>query len=244
MHLVIPCMKCQFDAADPCDRLTSVEFRDDGRYELACDRGHRTVTILQEARYEVLFEIGLNAILDGYYREAVSSFAASLERFYEFACGVLLEEAGIRREDVLSTWKLVSTSSERQLGTFAFLWLRQFSEVPVLLGNENVAFRNNVIHKGMLPTIEAATAFGDSALSVILPKLARLARELDSSFGKAIFHTLEERRTRDDKGANTGTMTIPTVFRMARSEPEVTHSVAYHLARISKSRAAASRRVV
>ena len=236
MRLVIPCMKCGFDSVDPREKYTSVEFRDDGRFELECERGHRTVTILQEAKYEVLFEIGLNAIIDGYYREAVSSFAACLERFYEFSVGVLLEEAGVARGKVRSTWKLVSTSSERQLGAFALLWLRHFSEVPALLSTNDVAFRNDVIHKGLIPTAESATAFGDAVLVVILPKLARIAGELSESLGKSIFHTLSERRTEGDTRLSAGTMTIPTAFRLAQAEPEVPHSVASNLLRIAQAR--------
>jgi hypothetical protein len=38
----------------------------------------------------VLFDIGANAVVDGYYREAITSFSASLERFYEYFLGALL----------------------------------------------------------------------------------------------------------------------------------------------------------
>lgn len=81
MRLLIPCMKCLQELERPDEWFGRVEFRDDGCYEVVCRRGHSTVTLLQEEKYEVLFEIGVNAILDGYYREAVASFAASLERF-------------------------------------------------------------------------------------------------------------------------------------------------------------------
>lgn len=229
-------MKCQFDPAGSREQLTKVGFRDDGRYELLCDRGHRTVTIIQEAKYEVLFEIGVNAIIDGYYREAVSSFAACLERFYEFASSVLLEEAHIERKDVLASWKLVSPSSERQLGAFAFLWLRHFAEVPVLLSTNNVAFRNDVVHKGVIPTPERAVAFGDAVLDVVLPKLARMRSELQESLHKAVFYTLSERRAPEDGSLQPATMTIPTIFRLAQSESDEKQTVASHVARVSIAR--------
>lgn len=61
-----------------------VEFRDDGLYKVACPRGHVTVTAIQEQKFEVLFDLGAMALLDGYTREAVSSMAASLECFFEY----------------------------------------------------------------------------------------------------------------------------------------------------------------
>ena len=57
---------------------------DDGRYEIRCQAGHLSTVFLDNLKFELLFEMGLNALLDGYPRDAVSSFASSLERFYEF----------------------------------------------------------------------------------------------------------------------------------------------------------------
>ena len=47
--------------------------------QIKCSRSHETTAILQEQKFEILFDIGAHAILDGYYREAVSSFTSSLE---------------------------------------------------------------------------------------------------------------------------------------------------------------------
>ncbi|WP_238149350.1 hypothetical protein [Arsenophonus endosymbiont of Aleurodicus floccissimus] len=62
----------------------TVEFKNDGRYEITCQNGHSSITFLQQQKFEILFDIGACAIIDGYYREAVSSFTSALERFYEF----------------------------------------------------------------------------------------------------------------------------------------------------------------
>src|SRR6266852_7038801 len=76
-------------------RMYPQEVRDDARYEVVCLRGHRSIVLLQEQKFEVLFELGANAILDRYYREAVMSFTASLEQFYEFAIYVLCLHRGV-----------------------------------------------------------------------------------------------------------------------------------------------------
>lgn len=214
-------MECLKELGRPGDWLGHVEFRDDGRYELECPRGHTFITILQEQKYEVLFEIGINAILDGYYREAVASFAAALERFYEFAVKVVLEEGAVDHADVLATWKLVTNQSERQLGAFIFLWLNRFRKIPDLLPKKSVEFRNEVIHKGRIPTREEAHAFGDAVLEVIVPKLAQLREHLKEAMIKATFYTLKARHSSDAQ-IQPSTMSIRTVFRavgIPSSEP-------------------------
>ncbi len=73
----------------------NINIRDDGIYEATCPEGHKTYTLLQQLLFEVLFDIGAYAITDGYYREAVSSFTASLERFYEFYVKVISLKYGV-----------------------------------------------------------------------------------------------------------------------------------------------------
>ncbi|MCB1615105.1 MAG: hypothetical protein KDI30_03730 [Pseudomonadales bacterium] len=51
----------------------------DGHYEFVCENGHTSVVRLQEEAFQVMFEMGLHAINDRYYREAVVNFASSLE---------------------------------------------------------------------------------------------------------------------------------------------------------------------
>ena len=154
MRLMVSCTQCLQEFGNPRNEFARVEFRDDGRYELACSFGHRTTIILQQQKFEVLFEIGTYAILDGYYREAVSSISTSLERFYEFAVRVFLENASKSDTLFLNCWKKVASQSERQLGAFIFLWAHHFNEPPELLSNSQVSFRNDVIHKGKIPRSE------------------------------------------------------------------------------------------
>ncbi|MGL5998259.1 MAG: hypothetical protein ACRC1I_17390 [Pseudomonas proteolytica] len=83
MQLTLSCVQCLQENGRP-GGASHIEVRDDGCYMATCLSGHRTVTVLQQHKFGVLFEIGAHAILDGYYREAVSSFTSSLERFYEY----------------------------------------------------------------------------------------------------------------------------------------------------------------
>lgn len=144
MRLPFTCMQCAFgdDANSHLPYPKYVELRDDGRYEFTCENGHTTVTVLQEQKFEVLFDLGTYAILDGYYREAVASFTSSLERFYEFFIKAALFEDELDEATVAETWKQVSSQSERQLGAFIFVYLKSFSEQPLLL-------RKNRLSSGM-----------------------------------------------------------------------------------------------
>ncbi len=75
--------------------MQRVELLDGNNYTFTCENGHKQTVLLQQQKFEMLFEVGANAILDGYYREAVSSFASSLERAYQFFSTVCLIERGV-----------------------------------------------------------------------------------------------------------------------------------------------------
>lgn len=173
MYIPINCMTCFQEDGRPTDEILAFEFLDGGRYEHVCSRGHKTITVLQQQKYEVLFEMGLHAILDGYYREGVSAFAASLERFDEFAVRVLMYEA-TGNDDVFQAYCKEVKLSERQLGGFAASWALKWKEPAVFLPGKLREFRNNVIHRGVIPTRTQAIEFGESTQGVIQPALTKL----------------------------------------------------------------------
>lgn len=84
MKVLFTCSECLFPATGP--KPTAVRGYDaviteDGVHHLHCENGHHNVIFVNELKYHTLFQIGVNAIFDGYYREAVSSITSSLERF-------------------------------------------------------------------------------------------------------------------------------------------------------------------
>lgn len=149
--------------------------KDDGVYEVVCGRGHTSIVRLLNLKFELLFEMGLNALVDGYGREAVSSFAAALERFYEFYWRVAMRHFSVPAEVVDCAWKSLSRQSERQLGAYISTSLLLERALPrVLSPNKEVEFRNEVIHKGYIPSIEQATDFGDVVMILINGALTNL----------------------------------------------------------------------
>lgn len=237
MRLLIPCMTCLEEDGKPTEKFTRVEFRDDGKYELTCSRGHKTTTILQQQKFEVLFEIGAHAIVDGYYREAVSSFAASLERFYAFAIRVFVLSASGTDTLFQECWKFVSNQSERQLGAFIFLWAQEFEEQPELLSNQKTSFRNAVIHKGKIPTNEEALAFGNAVLDILRPNMLKLQRQLSDTVQQVVVYHLGDARSPDTEYPvlMMGTSTIVSLsFRRPKVEED---DLEHHLARLRSERA-------
>ncbi len=148
--------------------------REDGLYTGKCPKGHDLLLATQTLPHELLFEIALNAISDGYYREAVSSFTASMERFFEFAIRVIARKHNVPDERFSEAWRPVSKQSERQLGGYVFMYLIEFGEAPPLLSNKMTELRNDVVHKGKLPTRQEALAFGSAIYSLILDSVRRL----------------------------------------------------------------------
>lgn len=218
MRLLIPCMKCLQEFGNPSGEFARVEFRDDGKYELTCSHGHETTTILQQQKFEVLFEIGANAILDGYHRESVSSYAASLERFYEFSIRAFLSKSSGSDALFKACWKAVSSQSERQLGAFVFLWASHFNAPPTLLTNSQVSFRNDVIHKGKIPTKEEALAFGNAVLGVLRPNMLALREKLPDAVQQVVFYHLRDAQT-PGAIAPSATMCASTIVSLSSGEP-------------------------
>lgn len=205
-------MKCTFgeDANSHPPYPKYVELRDDGRYEFTCEKGHTTVTVLQEQKFEVLFDLGAYAILDGYYREAVASFTSSLERFYEFFIKAALFQDGLEESAITESWKMVSSQSERQLGAFVFLYLKCFSESPPLLRQKQIKFRNEVVHKGKIPSREEAIGYGQEVLDTIRPILRRVKAGLPTGIERTVLHHLMSSRKAGELQP-VGTMSIATI---------------------------------
>lgn len=148
---------------------------DDGKYEVHCAAAHVSTVTVDNVKFELLFEMGLNALVDGYPREAVSSFTSALERFYEFYWHVAAAFHSIPPEQADVAWEAVARQSERQLGMFVTAGLLLTKQCPNLLNpNQEVKFRNNVIHGGYIPTADEAIAFGDVVMQLINDSLATL----------------------------------------------------------------------
>ncbi len=184
-----------------------------------CPKGHRSITILQQQKFEVLFQIGAYAIADGYYREAVSSFASSLERLCEFFVRAVMLQEELKQETIDAAWKLVAAQSERQLGAFIFLYTTKFGRAPTLLGDSSVKFRNDVVHKGKIPSRAEAIEYGQAVLDVMRPILRETQERFPEGVSKTVFRQLSQSRSAADEGLPVSTMSMSTIVSLSIAEP-------------------------
>lgn len=178
MKISVHCTQCMFPVGEVGTEFrhygSYVSINDLGVYEINCPNGHRTTVSVQGQRFELLFDLGFYAIADGYYREAVSSFTSSLERFYEFYIRLIALKHEIPFDIFEQGWRPLSKLSERQLGAFVVLYLLENNTPADLLSNTKIEFRNSVIHKGKIPTRVEAINYGKAVSELILPLLTHI----------------------------------------------------------------------
>ena len=177
MKIRTACMKCltpkESSNIQPAIWM-NLQINDENVYTFTCPNGHKNVLILQEEKFELLFESAVHAISDGYYKEAVSSIASSIERLYEFSINVIAIKNKIETKNLETAWKNVSSLSERQLGAFIFLYLLEFNECPPLPKKTMTEFRNKVIHKGYFPDFPDVLNYGEEILKIMFAILIKL----------------------------------------------------------------------
>lgn len=142
-------------------------------YEFTCPEGHLNFAIQGNNKYEILYELGIEAYNDEYFREAVTNFTAAVERFHEYCVMLFLASKSFEEFTLsLSNQKAIVKYSERQYGAFFILFLKYVNSAPPILDEkflkkhnlklsvENpVNFRNNIIHQGYIPTKEECISY-------------------------------------------------------------------------------------
>lgn len=160
-----------------CSAPNPVEYRDDNSYSFECWSCHRAnAATIRKERFEILFDFGCLAFLDGYYREAVANFATSLERFFEFWIRTIRWNRHAGDEPFQETWKLMSKRSELQLGAFAIQYLFDTGKSPGFLNPNRLqtGFRNAVVHSGKIPTRAETVEYADLVHGLIRRLLIEL----------------------------------------------------------------------
>ena len=121
----------------------------------------------------------------------MASFAAALERFFEFYVKAhALEGAAARGGDFGAaqatldrTWRHVASQSERQLGMMTLAYFLREGREPDFMDGKSLGsdFRNRVIHRGYLPTHAEVEAYAARVFALI----DRLLTELGPSAAHA-----------------------------------------------------------
>lgn len=219
MKLRLTCMKCLQENGIPNLRSINVDINDTGIYQTKCDRGHDIAAVLQNLKFELLFDLGTLALIDGHTRESVSSLASSLERFLEFCIELISVSNEINREEYNCTWKYIRNSSERQLGAFYFLYLQHFNKSAEQIDSNWVGFRNSVIHKGKIPEYGDVLDYGEYILQYIFSILKEFRENDEDVIQNIISYKLIE-KNKKIKTNNISTMHIPTTISVVSGEKD------------------------
>ena len=225
MRAPATCFVCFEESGKPdIDSFAFEPIPNDGIIKFTCNSGHLNCLVVQQDRYELLFELAVQAIVDEYYREAIASFAASLERLYEFYLRVFWRSKGHSQDATDRLWKSIANSSERQFGSFIGCYFSEFGEAPAILDSEQVKLRNAVIHKCNFPTQHEAIIFGQAALNVARPLLSKLSEpRLDLAVNGVIFDNLARAsEVARLTGGRLATMSISSPLSIAKASEATT----------------------
>ena len=174
MKIRIECNKCQLEGTPHLKTYSYHELSDNGLYKICCDVGHESIVFIQNHKFDILFESGILALIDGYSREAVSSIASSLERFYEFYLKVICLKRGVYYDKIIASWKKIAPQSERQFGAYIFVYLLENKNCPKTLSDKFVKFRNKVIHKGYIPSDDEVIKYAKNVGEIISSEYLKL----------------------------------------------------------------------
>lgn len=235
MQIFAMCMECQKELGHPSFEPFFVPYFEDRIAHITCSRGHKSVHVIQSQKFEVLMDSGVNALDAGFTLEACSSFSAALERFYEFALKVLATHHGMSEDTYNATYKEMARQSERQLGAFLSLFALQFGSA-YKPNKSIVEFRNSVIHKGHIPTLEEAHKFCSKVYSEILNITERLQENLSESINLVVQSDLRERYAKIDSILPKATPAGGMFFSLCSSPKKRTFAEAFESFQDSKEK--------
>ena len=219
MKLFTTCMVCLKELGYPSFEPIIADYFDGATAIIECARGHKSAVILQGQKFEILFESGASALLEGYTIEAASSFSASLERFYEFCIRVFRIKDGLNEIEFAKTFKEMAHQSERQFGVFLYLYLQNFGKAYQVKHNL-VTFRNKVVHKGYIPTIEEAESYGAQIFDEICDVYTLLKSAIVDDITKAVFAEMWERGKNLPSNMPRATLSQSSFFSFAQDSPK------------------------
>lgn len=132
--------------------VTLVELNDEGIYSFKCSHNHIQWIFTNEEIFQILYDLGIRSLCDGYTREAVANFVTALERFYEFMIKFFLISENINEESIEKYWKIIARQSERQFSAYLSLYFNKTKRLPQIQSDKWIEFRNKIIHSGHIPS--------------------------------------------------------------------------------------------
>ncbi len=217
MQVFAMCMECQKELGHPTFEPFIVPYYDDRIAFVECSRGHKSAFIIQNPKFEVLLESGVNALTAGFTMEAAASFSAALERFYEFCVNVLSMHREMTRTTYDQMFKVMARQSERQLGAFLLLYALEFG-TAYTPDCKIIEFRNSVIHKGAIPNPEEAKDFCGKVCQEIRALYEKLEQNCSAAINDTLLHDLSIRSSGLPKGSPRASADAIMFFKIVRTK--------------------------
>lgn len=181
MKITYLCNKCRLEERQ--DDFTSIEIDEDfftGK-EIVCKNGHKTFVISETPRFPYLIQDGIEAYNSGFYIESFHALYSGFEAYKkEFTAAYFFKEFN----DVKKTKEVLKKidRSERLEGAF----LVAFTELsggksPLSLSRTSIELRNNIVHKGMIPSSTDCENIGNSIFKIIASSNRLLNTRQDSN---------------------------------------------------------------
>ena len=186
MRHLVSCPICPAENLN-AGNTTFISYGNNSTYELTCGNGHGYIALIQNQQFELLFEMALQALDDGYYREAVMSAATSLESFFGYYVRLIWTHQGVPPEEAEATWKRIRLA-ERRIGLFLGLYvLENKASAPTLQQRiespfNTIELRNEVTHNGYIPTEVEATSY----CGFVYKYISDIERELPDHYSDSI----------------------------------------------------------
>lgn len=200
------CKKCYLEQR--LDDVMTIEINEgffNGK-EVECQHGHTTYVISETPRFPYLIQDGIEAYNSGFYIEAFHALYSGFEAYKkEFAAAFFFKKFN----DVKKTKEVMKKidRSERLEGAF----LVAFTELsggksPLSLSRDIVELRNNIVHKGMIPSSSDCEKIGNSIFKIIASSNKLFNNRQDSNqdmFQLLLIYEFElARYTLEERGYN------------------------------------------
>lgn len=210
------CMQCQIDLGRPSFEAFIADYFNDGIAYIECSAGHKTALMVQSQKFEMLLDSGATALLEGFTLEACASFSAALERFYEFSLRVVFVGRGISDDLFEGMFSEMARQSERQIGAFMALHALEFGSAYE--PKPRIAeFRNSVIHKGEIPTVEKASGFCSDVYETIYDLFDAVRTKYGDSIQSVVITELGKRRRKLPNNMRVSTSAGSNLFSLAKA---------------------------
>lgn len=164
MKYPVMCHQC-----DDTEFFTSIEMNEKFMTgtEITCPHGHKNLFINSTPRFELLFQKAIEAYKEEFYLECFQSLYAGYESFKkDFVLAYIFETS--RDLEISKEIEKKINRSESINGAFQIAYFSKFNEsFNYDISDKLVRFRNQVIHKGIMPNKENCNKLGNKLFEMI-----------------------------------------------------------------------------